>query len=86
MKRLRTLLQQPEFSVVLFVIGLVLFIRPLLAMSVTARAQSVLLSIFLPWAFIIILLFLVSQSLASSGDVSPTDKGTDEDSEEVKDA
>jgi uncharacterized membrane protein len=97
MKRIKRLLQQPEFSVVLFVVGLILFIRPLLAMSVSAPSHTVLLSIFLPWIFIIVLLMLVNQSLArltsfmdapetSSADLSAEDENLQADNKEVHDA
>ena len=93
MKRIKRLLQQPEFSVVLFVIGLVLFVRPLLVMSVMDPSHAVLLSIFLPWIFIIVLLIFVSQNLASptssmdvsSVDLSVEDESVYEEHEEVND-
>lgn len=80
MKRLKALLQQPEFSIVLFLFGCVLFVRPLLVMSEMGRSW---VSVFLSWTLIIALLFIVSQSLATTPSV---DESLNEENEEVNDA
>lgn len=56
-----SILQQTEFFVLLFLGSLIVFICPLLIMSGGASVSSVMLSIFLPWAFIILVLFLVNK-------------------------
>ncbi len=61
MKRLKTLFRQPEFQALLFCLGLILFTYPLVAMSGEKPPEVVLLSLFLPWAAIIYILFLASR-------------------------
>ncbi len=65
MERLKILLNQFEFHLLLFLAGLVLFTQPLLIMASNGSPDSVLLSLFLPWAAIIVLLFLASRSYRS---------------------
>lgn len=61
-KRIKVLLNQPEFHAILFVLGLILFSYPLLIMSKEGHPTSVYLSLFLPWGVMILLLFLTTRS------------------------
>ncbi len=78
MKRLRTLLGRSEFHILLFGLCLILFTRPLLVMFAVARPDPVMRSLYLPWAGIIILLFLVARSSTSvPADTSEMEEGKD---------
>ena len=78
MRRLRALLGQSEFHIFLFCLSLILFARPLLVMSNNGSPGAVFLSLYIPWAIIIFLLFLAARSSASA----PADQLRDEETEE----
>ena len=62
MEKLKSMARQPEFHVCLFILGLLLFSYPLSLMSAMAEPGRVLLSLFMPWAGIILILLLISRS------------------------
>ena len=62
MKRLKALMKQTEFHIILFCLALILFIEPLLTMPQKDSAGAIVLSLFLPWGLTILLLFLTSRS------------------------
>lgn len=62
MKRLKGALRQPEFHAVLFSLGALLFSYPLLLMANTEPPRVIYLALFLPWAIIIAVLFLITRS------------------------
>lgn len=64
MKRLKALMSQTEFHIILFCLALILFIQPLLTMPQKDSAGAIVLSVFLPWGLAIVLLFLTSRSYA----------------------
>jgi hypothetical protein len=78
MRRLRALLGQSEFHIFLFCLTLILFARPLLVMSSGGGPESIFLSLYVPWAIIIFLLFLA----ARSSTLAPANKLRDEETEE----
>lgn len=82
MRRLRTLLGQPEFHGFLFCLCLILFSYPLLLMSNGSLAGTIYLSLFLPWGGVIILLFLTTRSYP----VTPPDKSQGREDGDVTDA
>lgn len=77
MKRLKILLKQPAFHAFLFGLCLILFSYPLLVMSNMGLPGRVYLSLFLPWAAIIMLLFLTTRSYTVSH--------SDQDGDQVED-
>lgn len=64
MDKIKSTLRQPEFHIFLFCFGLLLFSYPLFLMSNKAGAAEVLLFLFLPWATVILIMFLMSRSYA----------------------
>jgi len=62
MRRLRALLGQAEFQVVLFFLCIVLFGWPLISPSNGERVEVIFLYLFLSWSVVILLLFFVSRS------------------------
>lgn len=65
MEKLKSLLSHPEFHILFFCVSLLLFSYPLLRMSDMAGPVVMLLSLFLPWGGVILILFLVSKSYAT---------------------
>jgi hypothetical protein len=51
-----------EFHVLLFLVALVLFCRPVLLMLGPEHPRTIVLSFFLPWAGVVGMLFVVSRS------------------------
>ncbi len=77
MERLRELFRQTAFHVLLFCSALTLLSWPFVSFSDVGRLKAMFIFLFITWALIIFLLFLVSRSLA----VSSTDEGTEVDKE-----
>ena len=75
MDRLKALLRQPEFHVLLLFISFLLFVYPLLIVLNNGGTAIVLLSFFFPWAIIILMLFLVSRSYAIEENEDPKNGG-----------
>lgn len=68
MGRLKVLLRQKDFHVLLFHVCLVLFGWPIVSFDSMERVRSMFVYLFAVWAVVILLLFLVSRSV----DVSET--------------
>ncbi len=66
MERSARLLRQIEFQVLCFCFGLVLFNWPLLGMSWLERPQCAFIWLFLLWAILIFLLFLIGRAEVSN--------------------
>jgi hypothetical protein len=75
MERLRALFQQTEFHVLLFCVSLVLLGWPVVSFSDVNRLQVMFVYLFLAWAAIVILLFLVSRSLEAGEESDDADSG-----------
>ena len=69
MERLKALLRQTEFHLLLFVLCMVLFGWPVVTFPDMRRLELMFIYLFVAWAIVIFLLFLVSRSLGS-GDES----------------
>ena len=75
MERLRALFQQTEFHALLFCVSLVLLGWPVVSFSDVNRLQVMFVYLFLAWAAIVILLFLVSRSLEAGEGSDDTETG-----------
>jgi hypothetical protein len=75
MQRLRALFQQTEFHVLLFCVSLVLLGWPVVSFSDVNRLQVMFVYLFLAWAAIVILLFLVSRSLEAGEESDDANSG-----------
>ena len=75
MERLRALFQQTEFHVLLFCVSLVLLGWPVVSFSDVNRLQVMFVYLFLAWAAIVILLFLVSRSLEAGEESDDAESG-----------
>lgn len=62
MERLRGLMRQTEFHVLLFFVCFFLFGWPLATIADLERLEMVFVYLFVTWAIVIVLLFLVSRS------------------------
>lgn len=62
MRRIPSLLRQPGFHLLLFLVALILFTRPVLLMPKMEPPGTVMASFFLPWGLVILVLFFVSRS------------------------
>ena len=70
MARIKKVLGRWEFQLLLFHVSLVLFGWPLVTFQDITRVKTMYVYLFLAWAAVIALLFLVSRSLA---DPSPSE-------------
>jgi len=64
MQRLRDLLGEIEFSILLFVLCFFLFGWPFVSFSDVARLEFVFIYLFITWLVVILLLYLVGKSQA----------------------
>ncbi|MBI4962047.1 MAG: hypothetical protein HY913_02105 [Desulfomonile tiedjei] len=76
MERLRILFRQREFHALLFCGSLVLLSWPLVSFSDVNRLQTMFVYLFLAWAAIVLLLFLVSRSLDAGNGSDDTESGS----------
>jgi len=67
-------MRQREFHVVVFCLGLLLFSWPVVSASNLERISSTFIYLFLCWALVLVLQFLISRCLDSP---SPEDKSDD---------
>jgi hypothetical protein len=74
MERLRSLLRQREFHVLLFFLSAILVSWPFVTFSDVERLKVMFKYLFLTWGVIILLLFLVSRSLVDSSDSEETEE------------
>lgn len=63
MERLKSLLRQPEFRILLFFVSLVLFSWPVVNFSDLKRLDIMFVYLFLAWGAVILVLYLVGRSL-----------------------
>jgi hypothetical protein len=66
MRKLSTMLRQPAFLLVLLCVAGICFCKPVLLAVVGERPGRVLLELFVPWALVVCVLFLVG--LGRDGD------------------
>jgi hypothetical protein len=66
MGRLKVLLRQKDFHVLLFHVCLVLFGWPIVSFDSIERVQAMFVYLFVVWAVVILLLFLVARSVDAS--------------------
>jgi hypothetical protein len=66
MGRFKALLRQKDFHVLLFHVCLVLFGWPIVSFDSIERVRAMFVYLFLVWAVVILLLFLVGRSVAAS--------------------
>ena len=59
MRKLSTVLRRPAFLLMLFIVAAVAFCKPVLLAVPNERPGRVLLSLFVPWGIVVVLLFLV---------------------------
>jgi hypothetical protein len=75
MERLKALLRQTEFHLLLFVLCMVLFGWPVVTFSDMRRLEVMFVYLFVVWALVIVVLFLVSRSLESADDSDKSPNG-----------
>ncbi len=68
MERLKALLRQTEFHLLLFVLCMVLFGWPVVTFPDIRRLEVMFVYLFVAWTIVIFLLFLVSRSLGTADD------------------
>jgi hypothetical protein len=66
MKKIKTLLRQPQFQVFLFSLCLILFSWPVVNFSDGARVKAMFVYMFLSWTVVSLLLYLVTTNLKTS--------------------
>jgi hypothetical protein len=62
MRKLSTVLRRPAFLLLLLVLAAVAFCKPVLLAGTDERPGRVLLELFVPWAVIVVVLFVVGVS------------------------
>jgi hypothetical protein len=75
--RLKVLFRQKDFHVLLFHVCLVLFGWPVVSFHSIERVQAMFIYLFLVWAAVIFLLFLVSRSVDVGDPSEESRKGED---------
>jgi hypothetical protein len=75
MERLKALFRQTEFHALLFCGSLLLLSWPVVSFSDVNRLQTMFVYLFLAWAAIVLLLFLVSRSLDTGDGSDDTESG-----------
>ncbi len=73
MKRIRGLFSEHEFHILVFCLSLVLFSWPLVSTSDFDRIDSMFVYLFVCWAVVIFLQFLISRVLIPPSSSQPTD-------------
>ncbi len=73
MKRIRLLFGKYEFHILVFCLSLVLFSWPLVSTSDFDRIDSMFVYLFVCWAVVIFLQFLISRVLIPPSSSQPTD-------------
>ena len=71
MDKLKALMRQPEIYILLFCLAFFLFVRPLLVMAGIKSASAVLLSLFLPWIIVIVVLWFMDSRWVAPPPESP---------------
>lgn len=67
MEKYKSVVRQFEFHLLLFAVGVILFLQPVLVASTGIHPERVLRSLFLSWGALIALLFFVSLSYRTRG-------------------
>ena len=62
MRKLSRVLQQHAFHVLLLFVALIVFIKPMVLTSGSESPVRVALELFVPWAIVIVILFLIGRS------------------------
>jgi len=62
LRKLSTVLRQHAFHLLLLFLALVAFIKPMVLATGNERPGRVVLELFVPWALVIVVLFLVGRS------------------------
>jgi hypothetical protein len=71
MRRLSTVLQRHALHLLLLFVALIVFCKPILLATERERPGRVMLELFVPWALIVVALFLVGRAH------DPSNKGED---------
>lgn len=62
MRELSRVLRQPAFHLLLLAVALVVFCKPMLLPTSSESAGQVVLQLFVPWALVVVVLFLIARS------------------------
>jgi hypothetical protein len=62
MRKLATVMRRPAFLVLLAVLSAIVFCKPVLLATENEHPGRVLLEFFIPWALVVLVLFLVGWS------------------------
>jgi hypothetical protein len=62
MRNLARVLRQHAFHLLLLVVALIVFVKPMVLTTGSEGASTVVLELFLPWALVILILFLIGRS------------------------
>ena len=75
MRELSSVLRQHAFHLLLLVVALVLFCKPMFLAAESESASRVLLELFVPWGLVVVVLFLIAR--ASDEPAPPQDTSGD---------
>jgi formate hydrogenlyase subunit 4 len=73
MERIGNLLRQKEFHLLLFFVCVVLFSWPIVSFSDLERLKTMFVYLFVTWALLIPVKFLVSRTLEAGAETKPAD-------------
>jgi len=62
LRELSTVLRQHAFHLLLLVVALIVFCKPMLLATESERPGRVVLELFVPWALVVLALFLIARS------------------------
>ena len=62
MRELSAVLRQHAFHLLLLVVALIVFCKPMLLATESESPGRVVLELFVPWALVVVVLFLVARS------------------------
>ncbi len=78
MERLKAFLRQPELTVLLFVLGGLAFLYPVLLMLEAVPPQATLLAIYIPWGLITVVLIFIGRASFAASSSQETVRGDEE--------
>ena len=62
MRELSSVLRQPAFHLLLLIVALIVFCKPMFLATESESAGHVVLELFVPWALVVVALFLIARS------------------------
>jgi len=62
MRELASVLRQPAFHLLLLFVALIVFCKPMFLPTASESAGQVVLELFVPWALVVVALFLIARS------------------------